>query len=130
MLQVDARRRRERAGDGLVAPQRGRDRRIDADSRAVVAVAVGMVEALFVARTGGVRHSRVAHRLDSVDRAHEAAAAHEDDGVVRGVLGRVPMAGGVTAHDVPDRDTVLIDDGSRLEHDDAPRALSTNLQER
>lgn len=106
----DVEPRRDRQGGGgerlIVAPQRGDKCTIQSDCRAVVAVRVGVVEALLLARLHAVGQRRVEQRLDSVHAADEAAAAHEHEGVAGAQLDRVAAPARVPACEVLDRDAV------------------------
>jgi hypothetical protein len=96
----------------VAAPQRGDDDWIELDRRAVVAVVVGVVVALLVARAHAVGHRRVEHRLLALDTAHEASPAHEDQDVAGSALGHRTLAGRMPAGHRGDRDPVPLDDGA------------------
>ena len=118
VLEVDARRvGSERAGSCVSPPYRAAARPASKRSQVQSSPSVvRVVDALLLARVGAVGQRGVEHARPALDRAHEAAAAHEHEPVrrARGLVAARPAPW--RAGDVGQGDPVAVDERRCRQH--------------
>src|SRR5438093_120951 len=113
---------RSRAGENRpsggteVAPERADGHAAEDDLGALVAAVARMRHLLLVAGLVDVERDRIEERLETVDAAPEAPAAHKDDAIALRRLGRRPRRAPARAEHVFDRDPFRDGEDALREH--------------